>query len=122
MARDCEACGANGERLTKDQLLYKVLCEILKGNSSISGGATSTPVTRTPDFVEVVGTGVKNTDAGVKAVSLYFEGSGGKLNGVDVPSGTNVPYGEGGVDLLGSIPFEVPTSTGGRVLLSYVRV
>lgn len=75
---------------------------------------------KTPDLIESVVDG--STDSGVESFSIIFLGTGGTLDGVDVPNGFSANYTPlKGDDTIDSIPYTVPTSAGGRVLISYIR-
>ncbi len=76
---------------------------------------------RTINTVESLAAG--NTPAGVQSVSIYFDGSGGTLDGMAVPDG----YSEGwspnkGDDTVSGIPYTPPTGGNLRVVISYVNV
>lgn len=64
-----------------------------------------------------------STPAGVQSVSIYFDGSGGTLDGVAVGSGYITSYAPNkGDDTVGSIPYTPPTGGALRVIISYVSL
>lgn len=110
MAQDCETCG--GKNLSS--LQYEYFCKAIKGSLPSSGGGGTS---KTINLVEENSNG--STDAGVKSVSLLFRGSGGSLDGVSVPDGFSTDYSD--LSGVNAIPFTVPTSGEGRIIISYVR-
>jgi hypothetical protein len=79
-----------------------------------------TNVSRVPSVVNI-GTNVAgNTVAGVQSVSLRFIGTNGTLNGVNMPNGSIVSFSSKAGDTVGAIPYNSPTSAGGRLIITYL--
>ena len=92
---------------------------------NVSAGITSidnklSSVNRTPGFTSYsVSVTPQNTPTGVVSYSLFFRGTGGKLNGVTVPDGYSVSYGNGKDPITVAMTYERPTAgTGAEVLIT----
>ncbi len=64
-----------------------------------------------------------STTAGVQSVSILFDGKNGTLDSVSVPDKYTASFApNGNSDTVGAIDFEVPTTKGQRVVITYVKV
>ena len=78
-----------------------------------------TGASRAPSVSNEVADG--STTGGVKAVSLWFRGTGGTLDGVAVPSGARFTFSaDDNNDTVASIPFTVPTGGQQRIIVTYL--
>lgn len=66
--------------------------------------------------------GIKFTPINVYSFSLYFEGTGGTLNGIDIPSNYVFECNPNKSErIINSLEYTVPTSVKGRVLISLYK-
>lgn len=73
------------------------------------------------EVVEALADG--STTAGVQSVSILFDGKNGTLDSVSVPDKYTASFApNGNSDTVGAIDFEVPTTKGQRVVITYVKV
>lgn len=71
------------------------------------------------EFIEVLASG--NTPDDVQNMVIFFDGTGGTLNGVSVPDGFSHAFApQKGADTVAAEPFTVPTAGNQRVLIGYV--
>lgn len=112
------------ELVNPQYVLENILTQVTTSNTTLtnikSDTANLVPVNTVPGFTSdtssVVATPVPT---GVKAFSLLFRGTGGQLNGVNVPDGYRVDFGNGKDPVVTAMTYLRPTAgTGQEVLIS----
>ncbi len=82
-------------------------------NASLAGSK------RPLEFIEALAGG--STPDDVQNVSIFFDGTGGTLNGVSVPDGFSQAFApQKGADTVAAEAFTVPTGGNLRVIIGYV--
>lgn len=71
------------------------------------------------DFIESTANG--STPESVTGFTICFMGTGGTLKGVSVPDNFTASFGNGLGVIRNQISYNVPTSPGGRVLISNIK-
>lgn len=78
-----------------------------------------------PDFKVYTTAGVKTADV-AQSYTLFFQGTGGKLNGIEVPDKFAATFGASMRNTVSGITFEVPTvpdlNGNQNVLVAYVKI
>ena len=76
-------------------------------------------VSRVPSVVIVPpGTGLTNTTAGKKQVSMRVSGPNGQIDGKAIPNGITVTFTADGNDTIGAVSYQ--TGVGTRILITYL--
>ena len=95
-------------------VLENILTQLTAINTAVS------PVNTVPGFTaDTASVAVTAVPTGVKAFSLLFRGTGGQLNGVNVPDGYRIDFGNGKDPVVTTMTYLRPTAgTGMEVLIS----
>jgi len=112
------------KNLTLDQALKYLFkadangCPALNITGNVDTSGATELIADTPGLTEYTGAGPHATPINGVSFSIFFDGSGGTLNGISVPDGYQVNYGNGFNKLTTALPFTVPTGGNLRVLIS----